>query len=79
LVMFIALAMTIVPENGVLRNPETGEMLNSPFLNGIVALIFVCFFIPGFVYGRVTGTMKDDRDIIEGMSNAMATLGLYIV
>jgi aminobenzoyl-glutamate transport protein len=79
LVMFIALAMTIVPENGVLRNPETGEMLNSPFLNGIVALIFVCFLIPGFVYGRITGTMKDDRDIIEGMSNAMATLGLYIV
>ncbi len=79
LVMFIALAMTIVPENGVLRNPETGEMLNSPFLNGIVALIFICFLIPGFVYGRVVETMKDDRDIIEGMSNAMSTLGLYIV
>jgi len=79
IIMFIALALTIVPENGVLRNPETGEMLNSPFLNGIVALIFICFLIPGFVYGRVVGTMKDDRDIIEGMSNAMATLGLYIV
>ncbi len=79
LVMMILLAMTIVPENGVLRNPETGEVLNSPFLNGIVALIFICFLIPGFVYGRIVGTMKDDRDIIEGMSNAMATLGLYIV
>ncbi len=79
LLMFIALAMTIIPENGVLRNPETGEMLNSPFLNGIVALIFICFLIPGFVFGRVVGTMRDDRDIIEGMSNAMATLGLYIV
>lgn len=79
IIMFIALALTIVPENGVLRNPETGEMLNSPFLNGIVALIFICFLIPGFVYGRVVGTMKDDRDIIEGMSHAMATLGLYIV
>lgn len=79
LIMFGALAMTIVPENGVLRNPETGEMLNSPFLNGIVTFIFVCFLIPGFVYGRVVGTMKDDRDVIKGMAGAMSTLGLYIV
>lgn len=79
MIMFGALAMTIIPENGVLRNPETGEMLNSPFLNGIVTFIFVCFMIPGFVYGRVVGTMKDDRDVIKGMAGAMSTLGLYIV
>jgi len=79
LIMFGALAMTIIPENGVLRNPETGEMLNSPFLNGIVTFIFVCFLIPGFVYGRVVGTMKNDRDVINGMAGAMSTLGLYIV
>lgn len=79
MIMFGALAMTIIPENGVLRNPETGEMLNSPFLNGIVTFIFICFMIPGFVYGRVVGTMKDDRDVIKGMAGAMSTLGLYIV
>lgn len=79
LLMFVVLALTIVPENGVLRNPETGEMLNSPFLDGIVTFIFICFLIPGFVYGRVMGTMKNDRDVIKGMSQAMSTLGLYIV
>lgn len=79
LVMVGVLALTIVPENGVLRNPETGEMLNSPFLDGIVTFIFICFLIPGFVYGRVMGTMKSDRDVIKGMSQAMSTLGLYIV
>ena len=79
LIMFGILAATIVPENGVLRNPETGEMLNSPFFNGIVTFIFICFLIPGFVYGRIVGTMKTDRDVIKGMSGAMSTLGLYIV
>lgn len=79
LIMFGLLAMTIIPENGVLRNPDTGEMLNSPFLNGIVTFIFICFMIPGFVYGKLVGTMKDDRDVIKGMSQAMSTLGLYIV
>jgi len=79
LVMIGILALTIVPENGVLRNPETGDWKDSPFLNGVVALIFICFLIPGFVYGRIVGTMKSDRDIIKGMSQAMSTLGLYIV
>ncbi|MDX1591194.1 MAG: AbgT family transporter [Balneolaceae bacterium] len=79
LVMFGILALTIVPENGILRNPETGDWKNSPFLRGIVTFIFICFLIPGFVYGRLVGTMKDDRDVIKGMSQAMSTLGLYIV
>ncbi|MEX0779638.1 MAG: AbgT family transporter [Balneolales bacterium] len=79
LILAGVLALTIVPENGVLRNPDTGEILNSPFLNGIVALIFIAFIIPGYVYGRAANTMKSDRDVIEGMSKAMSTLGLYIV
>nr|WP_136251196.1 AbgT family transporter [Ningiella ruwaisensis] len=72
------LALTIVPENGVLRNPETGEVAGSPFLKGIVAFIFVSFAIPGFVYGRIAGTMKNDRDIIDAMAKSMSSMGLYI-
>jgi aminobenzoyl-glutamate transport protein len=79
-VLFLGLlALTIVPEGGIFRNPETGEQLNSPFFRGIVTFIFVGFIIPGFVYGRVTGTMRSDRDIVDGMAEAMSTLGLYIV
>jgi aminobenzoyl-glutamate transport protein len=73
------LALAVVPEWGVLRNPETGDVLDSPFLRGMVALIFVFFLVPGVVYGRVTGTMKNDRDVIDGMAGAMSALGLYIV
>ena len=73
------LLLTIVPENGVLRNPETGDALNSPFFRGIVSFIFIGFIIPGVVYGRVTGSMRSDREIVDGMSQAMSTLGLYIV
>jgi aminobenzoyl-glutamate transport protein len=74
------LALAVVPEWGVLRNPETGEVLQgSPFLRGMVALIFVFFLVPGVAYGRVAGTMRSDRDVIDGMASAMSTLGLYIV
>ncbi len=73
------LALTIIPEWGVLRNPVTGDQLDSPFFRGIVTFIFVGFIIPGFIYGRITGSMKGDRDIVDGMAKAMSTLGLYIV
>ncbi|MBT0586942.1 AbgT family transporter [Alteromonas oceanisediminis] len=72
------LALTIVPENGILRHPETGEVAGSPFLKGIVAFIFITFAIPGFVYGRVAGTMRNDRDIIDAMAKSMGSMGLYI-
>ncbi|MEO0556566.1 MAG: AbgT family transporter [Bacteroidota bacterium] len=72
-------ALAVVPEGGVLRNPETGDVLRSPFLRGIVALIFVFFLVPGVVYGWVTGSMRSDRDVVDGMAKSMSTLGLYIV
>ncbi|MDC8829872.1 AbgT family transporter [Alteromonas gilva] len=72
------LALTIVPDNGILRHPETGEVAGSPFLKGIVAFIFVTFAVPGFVYGKLAGTMKNDRDIIDAMAKSMSSLGLYI-
>ena len=78
-ILAAVLMLTIVPENGVLRNPDTGDALNSPFFRGIVTFIFVGFVIPGIVYGRVTGSMRSDREIVDGMAQAMSTLGLYIV
>jgi aminobenzoyl-glutamate transport protein len=77
--MTALLLVSVVPEWGVLRNPETGDVLNSPFLRGMVTLIFVFFLVPGFVYGWVTGSMRSDRDVVEGMSAAMSSMGLYIV
>lgn len=79
LVVAAILAMTIVPEWGILRNPQTGAVAGSPFLKGIVAFIFVFFAIPGFVYGKVTGSMKNDIDVINAMSKSISTMGLYIV
>lgn len=78
LLLCVGLAFLVVPEGAILRHPETGLVRGSPFLKGIVAFIFVTFAIPGFVYGRVAGTMKNDRDVIDAMSKSMGTMGLYI-
>ena len=68
-----------LPGYGILRNQDTGGLMPSPFLRGVVAMIFVFFIIPGFVYGRAVGSMKNDRDVIDAMAHGMSTLGLYIV
>ncbi|HFQ5378555.1 TPA: AbgT family transporter [Vibrio vulnificus] len=78
LVVSALLAWTIVPADGVLRS-DTGTVAGSPFLKSIVAFIFVFFAIPGFVYGKVVGTMKNDRDVIDAMSKSMSSMGMYIV
>ncbi|MCC5823211.1 MAG: AbgT family transporter [Phycisphaerales bacterium] len=64
---------------GVLRNPETGGLLPSPMLRGVVAMILVFFFVPGVLYGRTVGTIRNDRDVINAMADTMGTMGLYIV
>ncbi|MEM8836201.1 MAG: AbgT family transporter [Planctomycetota bacterium] len=66
-----------IPGWGIMRDPESGSL--EPFLDSVVAMIFIFFVIPGFVYGRIVGTMKNDRDIIDAMAHAMSTMGLYIV
>ncbi|MEO8011493.1 MAG: AbgT family transporter [Dokdonella sp.] len=68
-----------VPSDGFLRDPVTGDLLNSPFLRGIVALIFVFGVVTGIAYGIGAGTIKSDEDVIRGMGQSMSTLGTYLV
>lgn len=68
-----------LPGYGVLRDPATGDLLRSPLLKGVVAIIFVFFLIPGYVYGYVVGKLRSDKDLINAMSKTMSTMGLYIV
>ena len=69
----------LLPADGFLRNPENGDILRSPFMSGIVALIFISSAIAGIAYGIGAGTFKSDNDVMKGMSKSMETLGSYIV
>lgn len=68
-----------IPGYGVLRNPETGDLLSSPFLRSVVAMILLFFVVPGYIYGQTVRTMSTDRDVIDAMAAAMSSMGLYIV
>ncbi|MFG0306075.1 MAG: AbgT family transporter [Phycisphaerales bacterium JB040] len=71
-----------IPGWGVMQSPNpdaTGAEAFRPLLRSVVPLIVVFFIVPGFVYGRVVGTMKNDVDMIDAMADAMRSMGLYIV
>ncbi len=71
--------LTLLP-NAPLRNPDTGEVIgNSPFMNGLIALIMVLFLVTGAAYGFGAGTMKSLTDIIKAMEKALGGLGGLIL
>jgi aminobenzoyl-glutamate transport protein len=76
------LIMVVVswPQDSAMRSPA-GELTASaaPLMQSIVPLIFLLFLIPGVVYGYVAKTIKGHRDIVQGMSKSMSTMGYYIV
>jgi aminobenzoyl-glutamate transport protein len=79
IILWSMLPLGSVPGAGFLRNPQSGELLNSPLLSGVVAIIFLYGLVSGIAYGLGAGTIKSDADVINGMGQSMATLGTYLV
>lgn len=81
LAIYVALALLgAIPANGVLRDPKTFSLITSgaPLMKGLVVLIAIAFFIPGIVYGRVSGRFKDTKDVVGAMGKSMSDMGPYI-
>ena len=79
LAFIIIMAMTIIPENGLLRDPETGGILKSPFFSGIIVGLLLIFLVPGLIYGKITGVFKNDKQIMNAIGKSMSGMGSYIV
>jgi aminobenzoyl-glutamate transport protein len=76
----VLLTVVTIPGDSAMRSAE-GEITAStaPLMQAIVPLIFLLFLIPGVVYGYLAKTVKTHRDIVQGMSKSMSTMGYYIV
>lgn len=79
LLYIILIAILVVPESGLLRNPVDNGFLSSPFMTGIVPIMLFFFLLPGLTYGIVTKKVKSDRDVAEQMFKSIADLASFIV
>lgn len=76
--ILVLILIGIVPSNGILRGAD-GSILNSPLLNGIIALIFILAGLTGIAYGFGAGKFKNDNDVIGSMDKSMKSVSTYLV
>ncbi len=77
--IFTALVLVgFIPENGVLRG-DSGSIIKSPFLKGVVTVLFIICGILGVVYGKTVKKYKNDTDIMKGMGVSMKAMSAYLV
>ncbi|MDH3490770.1 MAG: AbgT family transporter [Gammaproteobacteria bacterium] len=76
----VLLFATAIPAGSPWRAPD-GDLTTgaAPMMRSIVSLIFLLFLVPGVVYGIAAGTMKSSKDMIDGMSHSMHSMGYYLV
>jgi aminobenzoyl-glutamate transport protein len=68
-----------LPSGAPLRNPETGVLIgNSPFMNGLIALIMLAFLVMGWGYGLGAGTLRTLTDVIKAIEKSISSLGATI-
>lgn len=79
LAYLVLLAVAVVPESGLLRDPATQSILKSPFMSGIVVVIALGFAIAGSVYGFVTKSFQSGADWVASMEKALQGLAGYLV
>lgn len=77
-IITIIVLIGLIPENGWLR-PESGKIIESPLIKGVVFWLVVYASATGITYGWVTGTFTSDADVMNKAAESMKTLATYIV
>lgn len=76
LVLFLAaMAYLTIPADAAFRIDGS---LNKFMGQGLLAAIMLFFMIPGVVYGVVTKSVKNDKDVANLMGNSLGSLGGYL-
>lgn len=78
LAVAIIIGIGILP-GGVLRDAETGTLIPSPFINGMVFFMTVVFLVPGIVYGKTVGVIKKDSDAVKLAAGGVASISGFLV
>ncbi len=79
LIYSVLIILLVAPSWGPLRDPVTGGVVPSPFLRGLIPILFFFFAIPGYYYGKATGAIKKPNDLLKQMEHGMKELSGYIV
>lgn len=82
-IVFVAIValyvIACIPQNSFMRNADTGSLINgSTLMNSIIPLFTILFFVPSFVYGKICGTFKTDKDVVGSFNKSIASVSGFI-
>jgi aminobenzoyl-glutamate transport protein len=76
-VVVIAL-LTVIP-GAPLRDPETDKVIgDSPFMDSLIVIIALIFFVAGLAYGRGAGTIKGSAEVLGSITKSWAGLATLL-
>jgi aminobenzoyl-glutamate transport protein len=74
-VVLVAIALLTAIPGAPLRNPDTGKIIgDSPFMDSLIVIIMIVFYVAGYLFGRGAGTIKGHLDVIETITKSWAGL-----
>lgn len=78
LLVLLGVGLLCLPDVGVLYAAGMERPLK-PLEDAVVPIMLLLFFLPGLVYGLVTGSIRDDKTVAKMTADTMGTMGVYIV
>lgn len=71
--------LAVLPEGSPWRNEEGGFLPRSPLLSSIVFIVVAYFMVVGTAYGVVVGTLRNTRDAVRMMTDALKEMLPFVV
>lgn len=76
LAVLALLVLLSAPSWGILRNPETGSLIeDSPLMDSLIFIIMLIFLVAGVCYGAGAGTLKGSAAAMAAITKTFAGLG----
>jgi aminobenzoyl-glutamate transport protein len=75
LAVLIGIVLLTALPDAPLRNPVTGKIIgDSPFMDSLIVIITIFFYVSGYLYGRGAGTISGSKDVISTIERSWAGL-----
>lgn len=76
LVVLGVVLLATLPPGAPLRDPVTGSIIGqTPFMQSLLFIVMLCFFIPGIAFGTAVGKYKGPNDVIAAVVKTFSGLG----
>ncbi|RDD68490.1 AbgT family transporter [Paracoccus versutus] len=75
----LAIIVAAIPQNSFLRSPTGSLVIDAPLMRLVFPILLIVFSLAGTVFGVGTGKIRNLRDMVHLMTEAVKTIAPFIV